>query len=126
MNPNYSNDPQKIGQYFSNANVLVDTNDRLSNVNAFSNLKPLVDTPVKEDTSDIMTVKPRSSVPDQFMSVGTKVGKSCNLPGASIDRFEITDRAIQNPMHIIANEPFRGGAPSRIITKDEYIKNMKK
>ena len=125
MNPNYSNDPEKIGQYYSNVNMLVNSENRLTNVNAFSNQPPLVDERPRQE-EEIMTVKPRSSVPDQFISVGTKIGKSCNLPGVNIDRFEMANSAIQDPMHIIANEPFRGGAPSRIVAKDEYVRTMNK
>lgn len=125
MNPNYSNDPEKIGQYYSNVNMLVNSDNRLANVNAFSSQPPLVDERPRQE-EEIMTVKPRSSVPDQFISVGTKIGKSCNLPGVNIDRFEMANSAIQDPMHIIANEPFRGGAPSRIVAKDEYVRTMNK
>ena len=126
MNPVYSNDPKSIGIYHSNSNLLLHRNNIYNNINVFSNNKPVEAKFEKPLNEDIMTLKPRNSVPEQFQSVGTLISKSCNLPGVSIDRFELADKAIQDPMNIILNEPFRGGAPSRIVAKDEYVKSMKK
>ena len=124
MNANYSNDPQRIGQYFSNANLLVTSENRLQSVSPFDNHQMLQPEPPKVDP-EIMKVKPRDSVPEQFVQTGTRISKSCNMPGISINRFENIHSDIQNPIHIIAKEPFRGGMPSRIVAKDNYVKSQK-
>ena len=124
MNANYSNDPHRIGQYFSNFNLLVTTENRLQSVSPFESHQ-LVSPELPKVDPEIMTVKPRESVPDQFIQTGTRISKSCNMPGITIDRFENPHPDIQNPTHIIANESFRGGMPSRIVMKDNYVKNQK-
>ena len=75
---------------------------------------------------EIMETKPRTSVPEQYQSIGTKTSKSCNLPGIEINRFENPNPNIQNPQHIISNDRFRGGMPSRIVAKDTFFNNNKK
>lgn len=123
MNVNYSNDPRVIGKYFSNSSLLLSSSNRLQTVDPFTeHIIPSIE--YKKEDNEIMKVKPRSTVPEQFQSIGTKISKSCNLPGITIDRFENPLPDIQNPMHIIAKEPFRGGMPSRIVMKDEYVKSM--
>jgi hypothetical protein len=125
MNSNYSNDPRQIGQYFLNTDVLVSKTNLAHNIDPFSNHSmPHIEQ--KVDNTEIMTTKPRSSVPDQFEQIGTKVSKSCNMPGITINRFENPHSNVQSPHHIIQNEDFRGGIPSRIVTKDTFVKNMKK
>lgn len=119
MNPAYSNDPTQIGQYFSNINVLQSYNDRIFPFS--SELKG----DIKQDKTDIMTMKPRTTVPEQQQSVGTKVSKSCNLPGIQINRFENPHHNVQDPTHIIRNEDFRGGIPSRLVVKDNFFEDNK-
>lgn len=123
MNPSYSNDPQRIGNYYSSNDLLVTSSNRLSVLTPFdeNSFQLPCETNCVKSNTDIMSVKPRSSVPEQFMSVGTKISKSCNLPGVSINRFENPHNDTQNPVHIITDEQFRGGIPSRIVTKDEYV-----
>lgn len=124
MNANYSNDPQRIGQYYSNSNILVTTDNRLQSVSPFESHQMVVPQ-ISNPEPEIMTVKPRDSVPDQFIQTGTRISKSCNMPGITIDRFENPHPDIQNPTHIIAKEPFRGGMPSRIVMKDNYVNSQK-
>ena len=124
MNPNYSNDPLKIGKYFSNSSVLLSTSNRLQSVSPFEQHQ-MVSPDLPKYDSNILTVKPRDSVPEQFIQTETRISKSCNMPGITINRFEHPIENIQNPAHIIANEQFRGGIPSRIVVKDEYINNQK-
>lgn len=124
MNPDYSNDPHKIGDYYSDSSLLM-TNMKLDTT-AFSNNvilphdKNNLNTPV-----EIMEIKPRTSIPEQYQSIGTKTSKSCNLPGIQINRFENPNSNIQNPQHIIRQEDFRGGIPSRTVSKDNYFNNNK-
>ena len=126
MNPNYSNNPSLIGDYFSDTSVLVNRSNRLSNINAFSNQEPLKED-IKHTPLNIMTLKPRDSVPDQFISVGTSVSKSCNnIQTPNNERFENPSKAIQDPANIIFDEHFRGGQPSRIVMKDIYAKKIRK
>ena len=125
MNTNYSNDPTRIGQYFSDSHLLVTTDNLMQSVSPFEShqmIPPSV-TPTKDD--DIMTVKPRESVPEQFIQTGTRISKSCNMPGININRFENPHINVQNPTHIISGEDFRGGMPSRIVMKDNYVNNQK-
>jgi hypothetical protein len=124
MNSNYSNDPQSIGKYFSNTNVLITTQNRLHTVDPFAK-HDILPPGVVDNEPDIMTVKPRSSVPDQLHQFGTKISKSCNLPGITINRFENPHSDVQNPGNIIIDEQFRGGMPSRIVTKDNYVAQNK-
>ena len=71
MNPNYSNDPRRIGDYYSNSSLLV-TNLKLD-MNAFNDNKMLpCDTCNLNQPMEIMKTKPRTTVPEQNMSVGTK------------------------------------------------------
>ena len=124
MNPEYSNDPQRIGNYYSNTSLLM--NNMKLDMNAFSDDKMLpCDTCTLNKPMEIMKTIPRSTVPEQDMPIGTKVGKSCNLPGIEINRFENPNANIQNPGHIIRDEPFRGGIPSRTVSKDEFFNNNK-
>jgi len=122
MNPDYSNDPQRISQYYMNTTVLVSESNRLQNLDPF--VTQLVPPASKKQDVDIMQIKARDTVPEQFESIGTQIGKSCNLPGLSIDRFENPNEHIQDPIYIIANEPFRGGIPSRIVMKDNYVNSL--
>ena len=124
MNPDYSNDPHRIGNYYSDSSLLV-TNMKLDTT-AFQQSSMLsLDTNTLNKPMEILETKPRTSVPEQFQSVGTKTGKSCNLPGIEINRFENPNSNVQNPQHIIRQEDFRGGMPSRIVSKDTYFNNNK-
>ena len=124
MNPDYSNDPRRIGNYYSDSSLLV-TNMTLD-TSAFSkNIMLPHDATTLNAPVEIMETKPRTSVPEQYISVGTKTSKSCNLPGIEINRFENPNPNIQNPQHIIRQEDFRGGIPSRIVSKDTYFNNNK-
>jgi len=124
MNPDYSNDPRRIGDYYSNSSLLV-TNMKLD-MNAFTDNKMLpCDTCELNKPMQIMETKSRTTVPEQHQSIGTTTSKSCNLPGIEINRFENPNPNIQNPQHIIKQEDFRGGIPSRIVSKDTYFNNNK-
>ena len=125
MNVNYSNNPQTIGKYFMNENVLVTSDNRLHTVDPFAKHDILPPGTKQTVEPDIMSVKPRDTVPEQFQSVGTKISKSCNLPGITINRFENPHSNIQNPGNIIIDEMFRGGTPSRMVTKDDYVSQNK-
>ena len=121
MNPDYSNDPRSIGNYYSDSSLLV--SNMSLDITAFDQniMTPNgINTPVK-----IMETKPRKSVPEQYQPIGTKTSKSCNLPGIEINRFENPNPNIQNPQHIIREEDFRGGMPSRIVSKDVFFNNNK-
>lgn len=119
MNPDYSNDPKAIGNYFSNSNILTNQQDRI-----FPFDSPLKGN-IKHEQVDVMTVKPRQSVPEQMLSTGTKTSKSCNLSSVAINRFEHPGINVQDPSRIILNEPFRGGNPSRITVKDKFFEDNK-
>ena len=87
MNPDYSNDPRRIGNYYSDSSLLV-TNMKLD-ITAFDQNSMLsLDTNTLNKPMEIMKTKPRTSVPEQNIAVGTKTSKSCNLPGIEINRFE--------------------------------------
>ena len=121
MNPDYSNDPRRIGNYYSDASLLV-TNLKLDTA-VFSDQS--LDTNYFSKPMEILKTKPRTTVPEQNIAVGTKISKSCNLPGIEINRFENPNPNIQNPVHIIGQEDFRGGMPSRIVSKDTFFNNNK-
>ena len=124
MNSDYSNDPRRIGNYYSDSSLLI-ANMKFD-TSAFSdNVMLSYDTNTLNQPMEIMKTKPRSSVPEQLESIGTKTNKSCNLPGIEINRFENPNQNIQNPQHIIKDEDFRGGMPSRIVLKDTYFNNNK-
>ena len=124
MNPDYSNDPRRIGNYYSDPSLLV-TNIQLDTTAFSQNVILPHDTNTLNKPVEIMETKPRTSVPEQYQSVGTKTSKSCNLPGIEINRFENPNPNIQNPQHIIRQEEFRGGMPSRIVSKDTYFNGNK-
>ena len=124
MNPDYSNDPRRIGNYYSDPSLLV-TNMKLDTA-AFDQTSMLsLDTNTLNKPMEIMKTKPRTTVPEQNIAVGTTTSKSCNLPGIEINRFENPNPNIQNPQHIIRQEDFRGGMPSRIVSKDTFFNNNK-
>lgn len=124
MNPDYSNDPRRIGNYYSDPSLLV-TNMKLDTA-AFDQTSMLsLDTNTLNKPMEIMKTKPRTTVPEQNIAVGTTTSKSCNLPGIKINRFENPNPNIQNPQHIIRQEDFRGGMPSRIVSKDTFFNNNK-
>ena len=120
MNPVYSNDPHSIGQYFSNNSILINQQERIFPFSSV--IKSDLDT---RKSDEILTVKPRTSVPDKMKSIGTKTSKSCNLSSVAINRFEHPGINVQNPSHIISNEQFRGGTPSRTVVKDNFFKDNK-
>ena len=124
MNPDYSNDPRRIGNYYSNSSLLV-TNMKLDTAAFSENVMLPYDTNSLNKPIEIMETKARTSVPEQYQSIGTKTSKSCNLPGIEINRFENPNPNIQNPQHIIKQEDFRGGIPSRIVSKDNFFNNNK-
>ena len=121
MNEIYSNDPRRIGQYRMNDAVLVNTNNRLNMLNPFDNSQKIES--VQKNDMKIMEKKARTTVPEQSIPLGTKISKSCNLAGVQINRFENPHVNVQDPTHIIQDELFRGGAPSRIVMKDNYVKS---
>ena len=123
MNPDYSNDPRRIGNYYSDSSLLI-TNMKLDTT-AFNDTMLSIDTNTLNKPMEIMKTKPRTTVPEQNIAVGTKTSKSCNLPGIEINRFENPNSNVQNPQHIIRQEDFRGGIPSRIVSKDTYFNNNK-
>ena len=116
MNVAYANDPRAIGRYSSDVSLLVSNVSR--NVSPFS--QPLENN-IHDSNPTILEIKPRQSVPDQIPNIGTTVSKSCNLPGITINRFENPHCNVQDPVHIIQDEEFRGGLPSRIVIKDEFV-----
>ena len=124
MNPDYSNDPRRIGNYYSDSSLLV-TNMKLDTAAFSQNVMLPYDTNSSNKHMEIMETKARTSVPEQHQSIGTKTSKSCNLPGIEINRFENPNPNIQNPQHIIKQEDFRGGMPSRIVSKDTFFNNNK-
>ena len=124
MNPDYSNDPRRIGNYYSDSSLLV-TNMKLDTAAFSQNVMLPYDATSLNKPMEIMETKARTSVPDQYQSIGTKTSKSCNLPGIEINRFENPNPNIQNPQHIIKQEDFRGGMPSRIVSKDTFFNNNK-
>lgn len=124
MNPDYSNDPRRIGNYFADPSLLV-TNIKLDTSTFSDNIMLQNDNKPINQPMEIMETKARTSVPEQFQSIGTKTSKSCNLPAININRFENPHSNIQNPQHIIRQEDFRGGMPSRIVSKDTYFNNNK-
>ena len=115
---NYINDPNFIGKYNSDSSMLV------NNIERQFPFEKNIEVADRHVVSDIMEVKPRTTVPDLIQPVSGKVSKSCNLAGININRFENPHTNVQNPIHIIQDESFRGGVPSRIVVKDEYQSNM--
>ena len=124
MNPDYSNDPRRIGNYYSDSSLLI-ANMKFDTTTFSDNIMLSHDTNTLNKPMEIMKTKPRTSVPEQNIAVGTKTSKSCNLPGIEINRFENPNPNIQNPQHIIRQEDFRGGMPSRIVSKDTFFNNNK-
>ena len=120
MNTSYANDPRAIGKYTSDTSLLVSNVSR--NVNPFE--KPL-ETNIHTSNPEILKIKPRQSVPELIPNIGTTVSKSCNLPGIHINRFENPHCYAQDPTHIIQDEDFRGGLPSRIVSKDTFFEENK-
>lgn len=119
MNPEYTNNPQSIGNYFSNNNI-VNTSDRFVLLNPFSNNNMYE---VKKKKEEILNVKTSQEYKETFIPTGTKTGKSCNQVD-QIHRFEHPGYSTQDLNNIITQEPFRGGMPSRIVAKDEYVQNL--
>jgi len=118
MNAQYSNNPTAIGNYFSNNNV-INTKDRFNILNPFTtNVHE-----VKKADETIMSVKTDQGYKQSYESIGTKVKKSCNTIN-QVNRFEHPGYNSQDINNIMSNEPFRGGIPSRIVAKDEYIENL--
>ena len=123
MKEQYSINPFEIGDYNKNTNVLVTTDNIHQSIDPFKHHQ--LNTSVPKVDNKIIEMKARQSVPEKMMEVGTRISKSCNMPGININRFENPHCDVQNPGHIIINEEFRGGIPSRMVTKDEYVHNQK-
>ena len=119
MNLEYSNNPQSIGNYYSNKNI-VNTSNRFISLNPFSNDNMYL---VNNKKEEILSVQTSQEYKESFVPVGTKTGKSCNQFN-KIDRFEHPGYSTQDLNNIITQEPFRGGIPSRIVVKDEYVKKL--
>ena len=117
----YTNNPTSIGKYFSNSNLIMSYTNRQFPFD--SKLETNIN--IERKNESVLEIKPRTSVPDQQQSIGTQIPKSCNLPGITINRFENPHDNIQDPVHIIQDETFRGGVPSRSVMKDIYFNNHK-
>ena len=116
----YSINPYSQGNYFSNNVQIPNSNDKTRILNPFDNSNDVV---VQNKNVDILEVAARKTVPERMESVGTSFKKSCNLSGITINRFENPHCNTQNPNSIIIDESFRGGVPSRMVEKDNFVRN---